>query len=406
MAHGMFRPRRLREKPLLRKLVRETALAVDDFLYPLFVVHGRGVREPIAPMPGQHRFSIDELVKECKDAAGMGIPGVLLFGIPSEKDPRGSEAYAEDGIVQQAVRAVKNTVPDLLVITDVCLCEYTSHGHCGVVEDGTVKNDPTLELLARTAVSHVEAGADMVAPSDMMDGRVGAIREALDEASFAETPIMAYSAKYASCFFEPFRAAAESTPQFGDRRAYQMDPANAQEAMREIALDLDEGADIVMVKPALPYLDVIARAKLEFGVPLAAYSVSGEYAIKAMLDLALQRERGLIPIQEIADRQKIPQRYLEQVLLSLKRAGLLTSKRGSTGGYHLTRDPEEITVGAVLRAVEGTRSTFQASESPDLADLWLEVSEAVSKVVDRVTFGELVGRARERRGRARPMYHI
>jgi porphobilinogen synthase len=279
MPHPIFRPRRLREKPLLRRMVRETTLAVDDFVYPLFVVHGRGVREPIAPMPGQHRFSVDELVKECKDAAGMGIPAVLLFGIPEDKDPRGSEAYAEDGIVQQAVRAVKDTVPDLLVITDVCLCEYTSHGHCGVVEDGTVKNDPTLELLARTAVSHAEAGADVIAPSDMMDGRVGAIREALDESSFLETPIMAYSAKYASCFFEPFRAAAESTPQFGDRRAYQMDPANAQEAMREIALDLDEGADIVMVKPALPYLDIISRARAEFGVPLAAYSVSGEYAM-------------------------------------------------------------------------------------------------------------------------------
>ena len=296
MAPGMFRPRRLREKPLIRTLVRETALSVDDFVYPLFVAPGRGVREPIAPMPGQYRFSIDELVKECKDAAGMGIPAVLLFGIPSEKDPRGSEAYADDGIVQKAVRAVKNTIPDLLVITDVCLCEYTSHGHCGVVEDGTVKNDPTLELLARTAVSHVEAGADMVAPSDMMDGRVGAIREALDDASYPETPIMAYSAKYASCFFEPFRSAAGSAPQFGDRRSYQMDPANGQEAMREIALDLDEGADIVMVKPALPYLDVISRAKLEFAVPLAAYSVSGEYAmIRAAGQLGwLDEERAML----------------------------------------------------------------------------------------------------------------
>jgi porphobilinogen synthase len=279
MPHPMFRPRRLREKSLLRTMVRETALAVDDLVYPLFVVHGRGVREPIAPMPGQHRLSIDELVKECKDAAGMGIPAVLLFGLPEEKDPRGSEAYADDGIVQQAVRAVKDTVPDLLVITDVCLCEYTSHGHCGVVEDGAVRNDPTLDLLARTAVSHAEAGADVVAPSDMMDGRVAAIREALDEATLTDTPIMAYSAKYASVFYGPFREAADSTPQFGDRRSYQMDPANVQEAMREIALDLDEGADIVMVKPALPYLDVISRAKAEFGVPLAAYSVSGEYAM-------------------------------------------------------------------------------------------------------------------------------
>jgi porphobilinogen synthase len=296
MPHPIFRPRRLREKSLLRTMVRETTLAVDDLVYPLFVVHGRGVREPIAPMPGQYRLSVDELVKECKDAAGMGIPAVLLFGLPEEKDPRGSEAYAEDGIVQQAVRAVKDTVPDLLVITDVCLCEYTSHGHCGVVEDGTVRNDPTLDLLSRTAVSHAEAGADIIAPSDMMDGRVGAIREALDEATFTETPIMAYSAKYASVFYGPFREAADSTPQFGDRRSYQMDPANAQEAMREIALDLDEGADIVMVKPALPYLDVISRAKAEFGVPLAAYSVSGEYAmIRAAGQLGwLDEERAII----------------------------------------------------------------------------------------------------------------
>src|SRR6266850_2150861 len=246
MPHPMFRPRRLREKALLRKMVRETALAVDDFVYPLFVQHGRGVREPIASMPGQARLSVDELVKECKDAAGMGIPAVLLFGLPADKDPRGSEAYADDGIVQQAVRAVKETVPGLLVITDVCLCEYTSHGHCGVVEGGTVRNDVTLDLLSQVAVSHAEAGADMVAPSDMMDGRIGSIRDALDDATFTDTPIMAYSAKYASTFYGPFRDAAESTPQFGDRRSYQMDPANGTEAMREIALDLDEGADIVM----------------------------------------------------------------------------------------------------------------------------------------------------------------
>jgi len=279
MAHGVYRPRRLREKPLLRKMVRETALAIDDLVAPLFVVHGRGVRNEISTMPGQYQLSIDELVKEAKDTASMGIPAILLFGLPSEKDPRGSEAYADDGIVQQAVRAVKDTVPDLLVITDVCLCEYTSHGHCGVVEDGVVKNDTTLELIARTAVSHAEAGADVLAPSDMMDGRVGAIREALDEASLVETPIMAYSAKYASCFYGPFREAAQSAPQFGDRRSYQMDPANGLEALREIALDVDEGADIVMVKPALPYLDIISRAKAEFGLPLAAYSVSGEYAM-------------------------------------------------------------------------------------------------------------------------------
>jgi porphobilinogen synthase len=260
-------------------MVRETTLAADDLVYPLFAVHGRGVRDPIPSMPGQFRLSIDELLKEAKDAAGMGIPAVLLFGLPAEKDLRGSEAYAEDGIVQRAVRAVKDTVPDLLVVTDVCLFQYTSHGHCGVVEDGAVRNDPSLELIARIAVSHAEAGADMVAPSDMMDGRVAAIREALDEASYLDTPIMAYSAKYASAFYGPFRDAADSTPQFGDRRSYQMDPANAVEAMREIALDIDEGADIVMVKPALPYLDIISRAKGEFGVPLAAYSVSGEYAM-------------------------------------------------------------------------------------------------------------------------------
>jgi len=296
MPFPLYRPRRLRESPLLRSMVRETSLRADDFVYPLFAVHGRGVREPIGSMPGQFRLSIDELLKECKDAASMGIPAVLLFGLPRDKDPRGSEAYAEDGIIQQAVRAVKDTIPDLLVVTDVCLCEYTSHGHCGVVEDGRVKNDPSLELIARTAVSHVEAGADMVAPSDMMDGRVAAIREGLDEAGFAETPIMAYSAKYASAFYGPFREAADSTPQFGDRRSYQMDPANALEAMREVALDVDEGADIVMVKPALPYLDIIARVKGEFGLPVAAYSVSGEYAmLKAAGQLGwLDEERAVL----------------------------------------------------------------------------------------------------------------
>jgi porphobilinogen synthase len=296
MAHAMFRPRRLREKALLRKMVRETALAVDDLVYPVFAVHGRGVREPISAMPGQFRMSVDELMREAKDVAALGIPALLVFGLPEDKDPRGSEAYAEDGIVQQAVRAVKDTVPDLLVVTDVCLCQYTSHGHCGLVEGGTVQNDATLELLARTAVSHAEAGADVVAPSDMMDGRVAAIREALDDARCTDTPIMAYSAKYASSFYGPFREAADSTPQFGDRRQYQMDPANAVEALREIALDVDEGADIVMVKPALPYLDVISRAKAEFGLPLAAYSVSGEYAmIKAAGRLGwLDEERAMM----------------------------------------------------------------------------------------------------------------
>ena len=242
MPFPLYRPRRLRESPLLRSMVRETSLRVDDFVYPLFAVHGRGVREPIGSMPGQYRLSIDEMLKECKDAASMGIPAVLLFGLPRDKDPRGTEAYADDGIIQQAVRAVKDTIPDLLVLTDVCLCEYTSHGHCGVVEDGRVKNDPSLELIARTAISHAEAGADMVAPSDMMDGRVAAIREGLDEGGFPELPIMAYSAKYASAFYGPFREAADSTPQFGDRRSYQMDPANILEAMREVALDEREAS--------------------------------------------------------------------------------------------------------------------------------------------------------------------
>ena len=296
MPFPLYRPRRLRESPLLRSMVRETSLRVDDFVYPLFAIHGRGVREPIGSMPGQYRLSIDEMLKECKDAASMGIPAVLLFGLPRDKDPRGTEAYADDGIIQQAVRAVKDTIPDLLVVTDVCLCEYTSHGHCGVVEDGRVKNDPSLELIARTAISHAEAGADMVAPSDMMDGRVAAIREGLDEGGFPELPIMAYSAKYASAFYGPFREAADSTPQFGDRRSYQMDPANILEAMREVALDVDEGADIVMVKPALPYLDVIARVKAEFGLPVAAYSVSGEYAmLKAAGQLGwIDEERAML----------------------------------------------------------------------------------------------------------------
>ncbi|HLC20911.1 MAG TPA: porphobilinogen synthase, partial [Candidatus Methylomirabilis sp.] len=267
MYYPVFRPRRLRQNETLRRLVRETHLHLEDLIQPLFVVHGRGVRREISSMPGCYHLSVEELAKEAKEVAAMGIPGIILFGLPAAKDAVGSEAYAEDGIIQQAVRAVKDTVSDLLVITDVCLCEYTSHGHCGVVERGQVKNDPTLELLARTALSHAEAGADLVAPSDMMDGRVAAIREALDEEGFEETPIMAYSAKYASAFYGPFREAAESAPQFGDRRSYQMDPANGDEALREVGLDLEEGADIVMVKPALPYLDILWRVKQEFGGP-------------------------------------------------------------------------------------------------------------------------------------------
>jgi porphobilinogen synthase len=277
-------------------MVRETRLATDDFIMPFFVVHGRQVRREISSMPGNFQLSLDELVKEVKEAAALGIPGVILFGLPATKDAAGSEAYAKDGIVQQAVRAIKDSVSDLAVITDVCLCEYTSHGHCGVVEKGRVKNDPTLELLARTAVSHAAAGADMVAPSDMMDGRVGAIRESLDEAGFEETPILAYAAKYASAFYGPFREAAESAPQFGDRRSYQMDPANADEALREVALDLEEGADMIMVKPALAYLDVLWRVKAEFGVPVAAYNVSGEFAmVKAAARLGwLDEERTML----------------------------------------------------------------------------------------------------------------
>jgi porphobilinogen synthase len=296
MYYPIFRPRRLRETETLRRMVRETRLAVDDLIMPFFATHGRGVRHEISSMPGNFQFSVDELVKEVKETAALGIPGIILFGLPASKDAVGSEAYARDGIVQQATRAIKDSVSDLVVITDVCLCEYTSHGHCGVVERGRVKNDPTLELLAKTALSHAEAGADMVAPSDMMDGRVGAIREALDDAGYEETPILAYSAKYASSFYGPFREAAESAPQFGDRRAYQMDPANADEALREVGLDLEEGADMIMVKPALPYLDVLWRVKAEFGVPVAAYNVSGEFAmVKAAARLGwLDEERVML----------------------------------------------------------------------------------------------------------------
>ena len=296
MYYPVYRPRRLRKTETLRRMVRETTLRVDDLIMPLFVGHGRGVREEIAPMPGNFRLSVDELVKEVKEVAALGIPGVILFGIPEAKDAYGSEAYASDGIIQQAIRAIKDSVSDLVVIADTCLCEYTSHGHCGVVEEGRVRNDPTLELIAKTALSQAEAGADMVAPSDMMDGRVAAIREALDENGFEEVPIMAYAAKYASAFYSPFREAADSAPQFGDRRAYQMDPANADEALREIALDLEEGADIVMVKPALPYLDIIARVRAEYAVPIAAYSVSGEFAmLKAAARLGwLDGERAML----------------------------------------------------------------------------------------------------------------
>ncbi len=273
------RLRRLRRTPALRELVQETRLSVKDFIYPLFIIEGHGIRQEIESMPGQYRWSLDLLPAEVEAIARLGIRAVLLFGIPERKDEVGSGAWAEDGIIQRAVRVIKGLVPDLTVICDVCLCEYTSHGHCGVVRDGYVQNDETLELLARTAVSQAAAGADIVAPSDMMDGRVGAIRRALDEAGFGQVAIMAYSAKYASAFYGPFREAAGSAPQFGDRRAYQMDPPNVREALREVELDIGEGADIVMVKPALAYLDVIRAVRQRFDHPLAAYNVSGEYAM-------------------------------------------------------------------------------------------------------------------------------
>ncbi|MBP7765746.1 MAG: porphobilinogen synthase [Syntrophaceae bacterium] len=274
-----YRGRRLRKNDNFRRLVRETRLSVDELVYPLFAVPGKDVKKPISSMPGQFQMSVDHIAKEAREAYALGIPALLLFGIPDRKDEQGTGAFAKDGIVQQAVKRVKNEVPDMLVITDVCLCEYTSHGHCGIIEKGDVLNDATLEVLAETALSQVKAGADMVAPSAMMDGQIAAIREILDENALENIPVMAYSAKYASSFYGPFREAAESAPQFGDRKAYQMDPANSDEAIREISLDVNEGADIIMVKPALPYLDIICRAKQEFDLPLAAYNVSGEYAI-------------------------------------------------------------------------------------------------------------------------------
>ncbi len=271
--------RRLRRSEGLRRLVREVRLSVEDFIYPLFVVHGRGVRREVSSMPGVFQLSVDQLAYEAEELLSLGIGAVLLFGIPARKDPVASEAYDPDGIVQRAIRELKRVAPELVVITDVCNCEYTSHGHCGIVREGQIVNDPTLELLARTAVSHAEAGADMVAPSDMMDGRVLAIRRALDRAGFSELPILSYAAKYASAFYGPFREAAESAPAFGDRRSHQMDPANRREALREIATDIEEGADAVIVKPALAYLDVIAAARERFEVPIAAYNVSAEYAM-------------------------------------------------------------------------------------------------------------------------------
>ena len=296
MFEPLYRPRRLRSNESIRRMVRETTLSPDDFIYPLFVMHGKGVKKEISSMPGNYQQSIDNIVKDCEEVKDLGIPAVLLFGIPEHKDEVGSEAYSDEGIVQHAIKAIKNKFPELVVITDVCLCEYTSHGHCGLIKNGVVQNDATLELLAREALSHARAGADMVAPSDMMDGRVGAIRETLDSDGFYDIPIMSYAAKYASSFYGPFREAAESTPQFGDRRSYQMDAPNSREALREVALDIDEGADIVMVKPALAYLDIIYQVKQQFNLPVAAYNVSGEYSmIKAAAKLGwIDGERAMM----------------------------------------------------------------------------------------------------------------
>ena len=274
-----YRPRRLRQTEGLRRMIRETSLSVNDLILPLFVIDGQDVKNPIPSMPGHFQLSIDNFLKTAEDAYKLGIPAIVLFGIPENKDSLGTRAYADDGIVQKAVRKVKEKLPDLVVITDVCLCQYTDHGHCGVVEGDTIDNDASLDLIARTALSHDRAGADMVAPSDMMDGRVGEIREILDENNFNQIPIMSYAAKYCSAYYGPFRSAAESAPKFGDRRTYQMDPANSLEAIREVTMDIEEGADIIMVKPALAYLDIICRVREEIDLPLAAYNVSGEFSM-------------------------------------------------------------------------------------------------------------------------------
>jgi porphobilinogen synthase len=298
-----YRPRRLRRSDALRRLVRETRVAAEQLVQPLFVVPGRGVERPVDSMPGVAQLSVDRAAEECRQLADLGVPAVLLFGIPERKDARGSGASDPDGIIPHALRAIREAAPRLLLVTDVCLCEYTDHGHCGVVREGDVDNDPTLDLLASEAVAHARAGADLIAPSDMMDGRVAAIRGALDAAGFAHLPIMSYAAKFASAFYGPFRDAAGSAPQFGDRRSYQMDPANVEEALREVALDVAEGADIVMVKPALPYLDVVRRVKERFGYPVAAYHVSGEYAMvkaaaaRGWLDEARVVEESLTAIR-------------------------------------------------------------------------------------------------------------
>jgi len=306
MVFPEYRPRRMRRSEPLRTLIRETSVAAGQLIYPLFVVPGKKIRRPISSMPGVFQLSVDQLAKEAAELLGLGVNSVILFGIPEEKDGAGSGAHAKDGIVQRAVRELKNKAPELVVITDVCLCEYTDHGHCGFLIGNEVDNDTTLEILAKTALSHAQAGADIVAPSDMMDGRVAEIRAALDENNFEMTPIMAYSVKYASAFYGPFREAAESTPQFGDRRGYQMDPANSREALREATLDVDEGADILIVKPALAYLDILSRLRDEFDLPLAAYHVSGEFAM-----IKAAAENGWID----------EERVMYETMLSIRRAG-------------------------------------------------------------------------------------
>ncbi len=306
MSFPSTRMRRLRRTETIRNMIRETSLSVNSLIYPMFVVPGRGYRREVPSMPDVFQFSVDQLALEAKDVFSLGIPAIILFGIPEKKDERASGAYADYGIIQRAVREIKNAVPDLIIITDVCLCEYMSHGHCGVVENGRILNDPTLELLALTALSQARAGADMVAPSDMMDGRVAAIRKALDENGYHDIPIMSYAAKYASSFYGPFREAAESAPKFGDRKSYQMDPGNRLEAIREMELDIEEGADIIMVKPALCYLDIIAMAREKFNVPIAAYNVSGEYTmVKAASRMGWIDEK----------------KAMMEMLISIKRAG-------------------------------------------------------------------------------------
>ena len=301
-----YRPRRLRQNKAFRRMIRETALSTNDFILPLFAIGGKNVKNPIEAMPGQYQLSVDNLVNEAKAAVALGIPAIMVFGVPDKKDPLGTGAYAKDGIVQKAVRELKNKLPELVVITDVCLCQYTDHGHCGIVEKGVIDNDASLDLIAKTALSHAKAGADMVAPSDMMDGRVAEIRGVLDDNGFTDIPIMSYAVKYCSAFYGPFRQAAHSAPRFGDRKTYQMDPANAVEAIREAGMDVEEGADILMVKPALPYLDIIYRVREEFDLPVAAYNVSGEYAM-----IKAAEQKGWI------DGKKV----MMESLLAIKRAG-------------------------------------------------------------------------------------